>query len=223
LTSSAINADNVAFEGKTVTFKGVSISPTDSDKGAITVKSTGDLNVESGTPSRANSFKAYQIVFTAGGDMTLKDLVVNRVTQTKDNNFTASAVGPESRLELERVGLAYSQNVALDAQTIVLKDVQFKAGAALTFTSRQGVISTPANGQPYTRGWVNIFPNVMYGSYDLHQLSEYMDQFGTATLGNTKGIPAAKFPEVANAVSNHPDPTKRADLSNITIRAKPAN
>ena len=217
LTASAIKADTVLFNGDSVKVKGVSIEPTDSDKGIITMNSASGLEVSKysvGNKERVNSFKAYKIVFTAATDMKIEDLVVDHVSDINPTDFRATA---GNQLEIANVSLNKAQTVALEAQTLVLADMQFKAGSTVRLTSGAGVLSTPNERAQITKGWVNVLPRVMYGTYDLNKLSEQMGAFGTET-GVTKGIPATKFPDAASAVKT----ATGVDLSKITISAKPA-
>jgi hypothetical protein len=220
LTASAINADTVLFNGKTVTFEGVNIAPTDSGKGTIQINSASDLSVTKGKTTLANSFKAYRIILDSKNNMKLEDLAVHHVTESHANEFKATAAND---LTMKSVSLQYAQNVALEASTVVLEDVSFKAGSFVSLKSTAGVLSTPENSAGITKGWVNVLPRVMYGAYDLNKLSEHMGTFGTQQgSAGTKGIPASSFPAVVNAVqaatANTPNPV---DLSRITIAAKP--
>ena len=218
LTSTAINADTVVlFGGKSVTFEGVTIAPTDSAKGTINVGSSADLTVSKGSTSQANSFKAYRIVMDAGNDMKLQDLTVDHVNRSSTSNEFRATAG--NQLEMSRVALNYAQTVALEAQTVVLSDVSFKDGSYVTLTSKDGILSTPQNAAQITKGWVNVLPNVKYGNYDLNTLSQYMDAHGAQPAGAaTKGITAANFTQnVVNAVKVK----ENVDLSKITIAAKP--
>jgi hypothetical protein len=214
LTASAINADTVLFNGKSVTFEGVTIAPTDSDKGTIKVNSATDLNVSMGTRARANSFKAYEIVLDAKNNMKLQDLAVDHVNRASANTFRATAVG---QLEMARVNLSYTQTVALDAQTLVLEKVSFKAGSNVTLTSSAGILSTPTSMTGITRGWVNVLPEVMYGTHDLHALSNQMTthgQNGTAVNASpSRGIPVDNFRAAVTAQFG-------AGLENLNLRKK---
>ena len=209
LTASAINADTVLFNGKSVTFVGVNIAPTDSDKGTIKVNSSTDLNVSMGTRARANSFKAYEIVLDAKNNMKLQDLAVDHVNRASANTFSATAVG---QLEMARVNLSYTQTVALDAQTLVLEKVSFKAGSNVTLTSSAGILSTPTSIGEITRGWVNVLPEVMYGTHDLYDLSNQMTAHGT-TVNASRGIPVEKFRDAVTAQFG-------AGLENLNLRKK---
>jgi hypothetical protein len=150
----------------------------------------------------------------AKDNMTLTDLTVDHVNYTKANEFAAKA---GNQLEMKGVDLKYAQTVALEAQTLVLADTQFKGGATVRLTSGAGVLSTPTTRDQITKGWVNVLPKVMYGTYDLNNLSTQMGAFGTET-GVTKGIPAAKFTDATNAVKT----ATGVDLSKVTISAKTA-
>jgi hypothetical protein len=230
LTSANINADNVffnpleqdplkpetvLFNGKSVTFEGVNIAPTDSQTGSIQVNSRGDLNVSKGATARANSFTAFKIVFDAKNDMILTDLAVTHpVSNDAGNAFRATAA---RQLELSRVSLSQAQVVALDAQTVVLSEVQFKADSNLSITSKDGILSTPTDRNGITTGWINVLPKVMYGTYDLNRLSDYMGAHGAEVPGAaTRGITATKFSEVVQAVRTD----KNVDLTKIQISAK---
>ncbi len=212
LTASAINADTVLFNGKLVTFEGVTIAPTDSDKGTIKVNSATDLNVSVKTNARASSFKAYEIVLDAKNNMTLNNLAVDHVNRSSANTFSATAVG---QLEMARVGLSYAQTVALDAHTIVLENVSFKAGSNVTMTSHEGILSTPASIEGITKGWVNILPKgkgqidggVMYGLHDLHDLSTQTKNYPNG------GIPAKDFQKAVFAQFG-------TGLENLNLRKK---
>jgi hypothetical protein len=222
LNASAVNADTVLFNGNSVTLKGVYVGPTDSDQGTITVNSASNLEVSdskwdrtnSKTPTQNRGFKAYKITLDAKDNMTLTDLTVDHVNYTKANEFAAKA---GNQLEMKGVDLKYAQTVALEAQTLVLADTQFKGGATVRLTSGAGVLSTPTTRDQITKGWVNVLPKVMYGTYDLNNLSTQMGAFGTET-GVTKGIPAAKFTDATNAVKT----ATGVDLSKVTISAKTA-
>jgi hypothetical protein len=209
MISAKINADSVElFGGKTIMFEGVSMAPTDSSEATIKV-SARDLSAKTST------FKAYKIVMDAQNEMHLQDLAVSHVDPTKENEFKATAV---NKLDMSRVDLRYAQNVALEANTIILENVSFKAGSNVTLTSQSGVLSTPTQRANVTKGWVNILPNVMYGNYDLNRLSQYMDAHGIQPpLAATKGIPAEAF---KNAVVGQVKTDHGVDLSKITVKAK---
>ncbi len=232
ITSANINADNVfinpleqdplkpepvLFNGKSVTFEGVNIDPTDSQTGSIEVNSRGDLNVSRGNTSRANSFTAFKITFDAKNNMTLSDLAVNHPAPSNaGNEFRATAA---KRLEMSRVTLSQAQIVALEAQTVVLSQVQFKAGSNLSIASRDGILSTPTDRNNITTGWINVLPEVKYGSYDLNRLSNYMAAHGSDVPGAAaRGITAAKFPDVVQAVRTE----ENVDLTKISISARAA-
>jgi hypothetical protein len=235
ITSSVINADNVLinaleldplkpevvlFNGKSVTFEGVNIAPTDSDKGRIEVNSALDLTVSKGTTAQANSFKAYRIILDAKNNMTLRDLAVDHVSDANPTKFTARAgndltmdtVGLSKAAEVDlkaardldmaNVRIDRAKTVSLDAQTLVLSDVHFNGTADVTLTSGAGVLSTPAGREQITKGWVNVLKNVTYGPHDLNKLSEQMSTHGSVTGTSvdkspnakpSQGIPADRF------------------------------
>ncbi len=217
LTSSAIKSDTVLFNGDSVTFKGVSINPTDSDSGAIRASSTSNLEVSkyvSGNTERVNSFKAYSIVLNAANDMKIEELLVDHVNPVKPTDFRATA---GNQLNMTNVSLIQAQAVALEAQTLVLADVYFKDGANVTLTSSRDVLSTPATREQITKGWVNVLPRVMYGANDLHDLSKQMDTHGISGVSidtkASRGIPSTNFGAAVQAQFGVP-------LPNLKIAAK---
>jgi hypothetical protein len=118
---------------------------------------------------------------------------------------------------MARVNLSYTQTVALDAQTLVLEKVSFKAGSNVTLTSSAGILSTPTSMTGITRGWVNVLPEVMYGTHDLHALSNQMTthgQNGTAVNASpSRGIPVDNFRAAVTAQFG-------AGLENLNLRKK---
>lgn len=214
LTASAINADTVIFNGKTVTFEGVNVAPTDSDKGTVAINSNSDLSVTKGKTPLANSFKAYKITLDSKNDMKLEDLLVDHVTRSHANEFRATAA---NELSMSRVSLSYAQNVALEASTVILGDVSFKAGSYVSIKSNAGVLSTPADLTGITKGWVNVLPRVMYGPHDLHELKSQMTNpniprtTGTSVSnGASVGVPGANLGAAVKAQFG-------VDLPNLTI------
>jgi hypothetical protein len=197
LTDSAINSDQVLFEGKTVTVKGVTIEPSDSANGEINMKATSsNLSVEK--TARGNSFTAYQIVMTAKDEMKIVGLNVDHLDRSKENAFNAAAV---NRLELVNAGLSYTQNVALEAQTVVLFDVAFKDGSNVALKSGSGVLSTPTDRAQITKGWVNVLPEVYYGPHNLHSGIKYQIDNNTA-LTTVSGVSEATTPQNTKGLDN---------------------
>jgi hypothetical protein len=210
LNSSAIVSDTLIFEGKTVKFAGVSVESVDLEKSSITVNSDNPTHI-----SGVSRFTAYNITFDAKSQMLLTTGGAPTTSANTNGDFKATAVND---LTMKGVDLRYAQNVALDANTVVLGDVAFKEGSSLSIKSGAGVLSTPVDRNGITKGWVNVLPRVTYGAYDLHDLSKQMDTHGISTgvsidTKPSRGIPSTNFGAAVQAQFG-------VALPNLSIAAK---
>ncbi len=165
LTNTPIHADTVElFGGTDVTVANVSvIEPTDSPNGHFYATAT------TGNVSIANSVvNTYAVRLTAGGDVAVQNSVFNAPSSTVGSTFTATAA---NQITLNNVSLAAAQTVALDATTVVLKDVAFMANSYVSLKSGQAkVAANPGVSSDLSsvqRGYVNILSGVRYGTVDV--------------------------------------------------------
>jgi hypothetical protein len=175
LTNSAVSADTVVFDGMSVEIKGVTVVPNEyTTESSISVTSASDLKV-----SGNSTFVAYQITFDAKNDMVLSNAKGEERRLVVGDRFEATAT---RNLDISGVNVGFARNVALEANTVILADVHFDGSSAVSLKSGAGVLSTPADRNGITKGWVNVLPNVKYGNqYDLHDLKNQMQAYGKVT------------------------------------------
>jgi hypothetical protein len=130
----------------------VTIGPTDSTQGSL------DIFARTGSVKLFNTdLKHYEVNITAGGDLVGQSL--------------APTDAKVRAIDLNHVTAVNASRVALDATTIILKDVTFKARSDVYLNSYYGMVAAwpgyeKVNGQTKEKvpGMVNFMSNVSYGA-----------------------------------------------------------
>jgi len=173
-SETGISADTIGLTAKTdVTLKGalITISPTDSLLGAF------NITAKTGAVSVTNvSVKHSEVNITAGGDVIGPALSAgvgkgpNTKTLSELTDSTGALRGPtadqlKNIIDLNQTFFTNAQRVALDATTIVLKDVVFKAGSDVFLNSFYGKVAAKPGvaGIATAPGYVNFKTGVKYG------------------------------------------------------------
>jgi hypothetical protein len=154
------SAKNAAGEGKDAP---ITIGPTDSTTGSADITSrTGAVNISN------TLFKHYAVNITAGGDV---------IDPLGSRGLVPTTAQERNEISLNRVQFATNQatnaqRVAMDATTIVLKDVSFQGGSDVFLNSFHGkVAARPGENQPKAVGYVNFISGVSYGGSEIKFVS----------------------------------------------------
>jgi hypothetical protein len=142
---------------------GLEIGPTDSNKGVFNALS------KTGGVTLANTLiYHYTVNITAGGDVVRPE-----ATSAARDGTSLTAAQLKNIIDLNNVGFSNADRVALDATTVVLKDVSFKDGSKVFLNSYFGKVAAyPGMGAESVKpdgyaarvpGYVNFVSNVRYG------------------------------------------------------------
>jgi hypothetical protein len=111
---------------------------------------------------------AKKVNITGGANVVIRGLQVQDETgagTSTSSEFNATAA---NILNLNKVDLNQSQKVALAGSTVVLADVQYKAGSYVNIRSALGLVAAdPGWDRPVRNGMVNFIRNVKYGSTEI--------------------------------------------------------
>jgi hypothetical protein len=122
--------------------------------------------------------KATAVRFTAdNGDIVINGATFQGGFSNGGNNASEFSARAKNTIGIYDTAIDHSK-VSIAANTVVLKDVEFSAGSAVTLGSRLGMVSAnPGIRTSVVQGNVNILSGVKYGSHDIRFNSNtHMDQ-----------------------------------------------
>jgi hypothetical protein len=109
----------------------------------------------------------------------------NLEVRSKDSSSSSFAATAADRLTLSKVNLTQAQSVALEANTVVLADTQFKGGSNISMKSEKGLVAAdPGLGKDVKSGMVNFIRNVTYGGTKIEFSSSGADMNNAAFNSN---------------------------------------
>lgn len=177
------SGDNLTLTGKVIGSDEATLdfNPTDSAKGTFTATS------KSGGVTLSYASINHSIVnITAGGDLILplRGVRDNAVTdadadwsKVDEDGTKLTAAQRKCIIDLINVPFSKADRVALDATTVVLKDVSFKDGSSVFLNSHYGRVAAypgmgedaikPASYKARVPGYVNFHSNVFYGGTEI--------------------------------------------------------
>jgi len=167
-----------------ITFKGVSVNSGESS-GNVTLKSDSKSVYANTSRNEFESLKSNNQLHTVPTALTTRkvfratavkftavngDVVIHDTNFTKDEvtgNHTEFNATAKDHVAIYNSAIDHSK-VAISANTVVLKDVQFHADSTVSLASRDGLVSgNPGLRTSVVLGNVNILSGVKYGDHKI--------------------------------------------------------
>ena len=191
----------------------IKLSPTD-NLGALNLTSrTGAVNILN------TQIKHFEVAITAGGDLV-------------DTSASRGAVPTEAQAKniidlskvdftpLPSIDASKAARIAIDATTVVLKDVSFADGSNVFLNSFHGKVAAyPGEGKTREVGYVNFISNVRYGETEIKFVTPGLS--GTTVDKAKTPMDNAAFQDAAKQARDAG--TKIGDLSKIKIGTQTGN
>lgn len=139
----------------------VTLSPTDKLGTLNLTSKTGEVNILN------TQIKHFEVAITAGGDL---------VDTTSTRGAVPTAAQEKNTITLNKVAFnpiptldsSKAARIAIDATTVVLKDVSFADGSNVFLNSFHGKVAAyPGEGKTREVGYVNFISNVRYGETEI--------------------------------------------------------
>ena len=104
-----------------------------------------------------------QVSYTAGNNISLRNVAFIGRADAPGSLVQSVSLTAGNVLSLNTVSVR-AQSVSLEARTVALKNVNFRAGSAVTLRSETGLLAArPNTNRPVELGKVNFIQNVNYG------------------------------------------------------------